>query len=138
MIFLKCKCSHVSLLRKNLPWVPSSLRIMSRFLNLEIQGHSQPISSSQMQPHLSPLPLPPILQALSTLSPDLHILLSLWTFGVPSTQIALPPTHIVREMIISYQPKELAREAATCPPPRPPLPRPHRFLGTLLPASGRL
>lgn len=72
---------------------------------------------AQMQPHLSPLPLPPILQALSTLSPDLHILLSLWTFGVPSTQIALPPTHIVREMIISYQPKELAREAATCPPP---------------------
>lgn len=39
VIFLKCKCSHVSLLRKNLPWVPSSLRIMSRFLNLEIQGH---------------------------------------------------------------------------------------------------
>lgn len=52
-----------------------------------------------MQPRLSPLPAP-ILQALITLSSDLHILLPLWAFGVLATQIALPPTLIVHQVFV--------------------------------------
>lgn len=118
VIFLKRKCSHVSLLKTS-PWVLSSLRIVSRFLNLEIQSHSpSTISSSQMQPHLSPRSMPaPILQALITL----------WGSGVPSTQIALPPTHIVHQRMVSYySPKSWLGNLGLV----------HLFLGTLLPTSG--
>ena len=130
MVSLKCKCSH-ALLLKTFPGSPSSLRIISRSLDLAIQGHSRSIS--QMQPHLSPLlptHTPPILQAWITRSFDLHILLPLWAFEVPSTQIALPPTHTVHQVIISSQSprnwvgKLLLGALA------------HPFLGTLLPASG--
>lgn len=69
---------------------------------------------SPLPPAPTPYPCPnaTILQALITLSSDLHILLPLCTFGVPSTKTD-PLTFSVFHHIPG-QPKELAEEAATC------------------------